>query len=447
MTKTPGGADSHESILLPASEHNLSFLSAVNSYYNGDFQEALDCFKNILSQDPENVLAREYVKKAGSDLANGIVPNKRLPTDALQIRDQGHVFQTTGQYKQARKQYILAQNIARKAGIQLWKAIQDDLKQINILIKANNEKELLSNLAKDGKFELVLTILNEPVTDSFTQRPFELKAPIRTALEVEEIVNLLNNEYFITVQSAMEQLLVVRMKAAFLKNTLPENDRLQQTDVKINNLTKKWVEFEISRAQSMIALIQGKYNLHERVALIETCTSELQTAAKLAPDSLEIENLLETSLSESRTTKTVLDEFKHIEAYLEQNRKADLLQARQSLLALRDYRPDPVYRKLASALQHRLFEHVITELKNPPLTMENHGNANYWLSLAEDDLLHGPGSRDTIYRFKSHLRLQERKLSRNKWQRIIFLTFLAFTCLSCILSTVYFPVIKNFFLP
>ena len=101
MTKTPGGADSHESILLPASEHNLSFLSAVNSYYNGDFQEALDCFKNILSQDPENVLAREYVKKAGSDLANGIVPNKRLPTDALQIRDQGHVFQTTGQYKQA----------------------------------------------------------------------------------------------------------------------------------------------------------------------------------------------------------------------------------------------------------------------------------------------------------------------------------------------------------
>ena len=103
MTKISGGADSHDSILQSGFEQNLSFLSAVNSYYNGDFQEALDGFKNILNQDPQNVLAREYVKKAGSDLANGIVPNKRLPTNALQIRDQGHVFQTIGQYKLARK--------------------------------------------------------------------------------------------------------------------------------------------------------------------------------------------------------------------------------------------------------------------------------------------------------------------------------------------------------
>lgn len=410
------------------------------SYYSGEYQQAIDVANRILAQSPDHATALEYREKSEDNLIRGIVPDHRIPFEARVAYNRANSLVRAGNYEQATGLYREARELAERDGILSWKDVEQALLDIQDLALA---RELLNDgdrlMANDNwsealrKYEGALRVVpNDPQAE-------ERQEMIRRIQRDYDQITLSMNTIGGTLDEQVAQVAQIRKLLSQVRQLLPKSQRLSQLQQEVDGNLAGIRSQVTDQAQLQLNHAKEANTLDERILLMNSAVKVLEMGLELDPKDGGFADLLMHARNSQAEVARTQQALRRSQALISQNFDPELAQARQMLAEMvGEYAQDERYRSTVNDLFLRYLERADEALQNGDMV-----EAQSWLDIMRDEPFRILGRRADLSRIESVIRNRRNRgrfagclllvilglasatgifLTRDVWEPIIFPT-------------------------
>ncbi len=410
------------------------------SYYSGEYQQAIDVANRILAQSPDHATALEYREKSEDNLIRGIVPDHRIPFEARVAYNRANSLVRAGNYEQATGLYREARELAERDGILSWKDVEQALLDIQDLALA---RELLNDgdrlMANDNwteaqrKYEGALRVVpNDPQAE-------ERQEMIRRIQRDYDQITLSMNTIGGTLDEQVAQVAQIRKLLSQVRQLLPKSQRLSQLQQEVEGNLAGIRSQLTDQAQLQLNHAKEANTLDERILLMNSAVKALEMGLELDPQDSGFADLLMHARNSQAEVARTQQALRRAQALVSQNFDPELAQARQMLAEMvGEYAQDERYRSTVNDLFLRYLERADEALQNGDAA-----EAQSWLDIMRDEPFRILGRRADLSRIESVIRNRRNRgraigcvllvilgiagaagifFSRDVWEPIIFPT-------------------------
>ncbi len=371
------------------------------SYYSGEYQQAIDVANRILAQKPDHATALEYREKSEDNLIRGIVPDHRIPFEARVAYNRANSLVRAGNYEQATGLYREARELAERDGILSWKDVEQALLDIQDLALA---RELLNDgdrlMANDNwsealrKYEGALRVVpNDPQAE-------ERQTMIRRIQRDYDQITLSMNTIGGTLDEQVAQVAQIRKLLSQVRQLLPKSQRLSQLQQEVDS-NLAGIRSQISdQARLQMNHAKEANTLDERILLMNSAVKALEMGLELDPKDSGFSDLLMQARNSQAEVARSQQGLRRAQALVSQNFDPELAQARQMLAEMvTEYAQDERYRSTVNDLFLRYLERADEALQNGDMA-----EAQSWLDIMRDEPFRILGRRADLSRIESVIR-------------------------------------------